>query len=223
VALRGDGKLLSEITWSETVPSDGSRTQPRELQDIWNNIRIGLDESLDFPGTGGPKGGSFKFHRGNDSDASWNKRHCAYWASDVSRLFVWDTHGDQSLSASSITFLGGTPRYIEHIEDPGTGKYWVTISGTTHIADNSGFNYISWSTDGKSANKVVFDDSPTGGFSLDANFPIVMATSSESSILVYPSWVTAGGCNLYIKALGSGTPSDMTVYFQASGYTTEPI
>ncbi len=129
--------------WSESLPSDSSLVvkAPGYARSIWRDITTGLSESLEWPGSGGGSVASqgelklgtskafFDVRSNSSSAASETHRGKFFFASDESRLLVYD---------SSYTIIAGTPFLIEH-ETYFAGTTWVEHFGS-YTTDTGGTN-----------------------------------------------------------------------------------
>ena len=188
------------IAWDETreANDDIVGRAPSRIQSIWSAIAVGLATELYWPGSGGGSqasigelipGGVNTFFAANSavSNSATNLSR-AFISSDETRLIAFESAG---------TYMLGTPRLLEHADVP-VGRAWVSLSGFTEIAGAGTPTSVS----------IDFDSS----FS---TFAGVQITLSEGSFTQSISTETTGGFTAAFSYIGSGSQSDMTLYWDA--------
>ena len=126
-----------------------------------------------------------------------------FFASDTSRLFVYSsTHNGVSLSPS--TQLVGSPQYIEHLTDGGTGT-WVESSGFTAISSASDSYTVSYGN-------IVY-----------AGIPSVLVTSDDTSLSPRVTSVTATNFAVRLRPYDASAAANITLYWSSSGTTSGRI
>ena len=213
------------IVWDELLPSDDSQTDPREVQNIWKAITDALQVSFEFPTSGLAKGGAAKFHTAAAGTTGWTAEHAAQYTSNKTNLHVWDAESGRG-STSSISYLVGSQRFIEHA-DAGEAGSFVQVSGqsfyNTGVAAAS--QQLSYASDGQLAAplaRVYYGGAeetvePFGGIS----YPFVQLSSINTNYLMTMSYISAGGFRAFHKSVETtGTPdSTFTLNFLSSGTT----
>ncbi len=210
---------MATINWLEDNPSSNSKVgdAPGFVRNIWSSTAVGMAESLEWPGSGGGSvasqgelkpGVSRTFSAALDSASSNADTPTflarAFISSEVSRLYVYESDG---------TYRVGTPRLIERSIDsfglPGAGRaeseVWLMQRGSFNATDpdisiiNTSFPII---------------------FSSNATVTVQLALSDLSYTYVVDTWptnTTTGGFQSRLSYFGPGTPSIMTVYWEALG------
>ena len=203
------------LNWKETLPSETSKVgiSPPEIHAHKQAIAQWLGAWLEFPGSGGGsensagvlKAGASRALHGaaslSSNAAMGTNKGKVYFTSDTSRLYVYDSSG---------TYCVGTPRLTEVLTDSDPMFAYVFQSGQSYVASpNDPAKSFSFSKDGVSAKWVEFTTEP-----------IVVAYTSHTSILLGISTVTTGGFTSAASWWGSGNTSAYTVFWRASGYTS---
>jgi len=199
---------MSNIVWNENLPSDASAVglAPDDLQSLWRNLGRGLETSLDWSSGDLQEGKVRTFFAtqsasSNSNDAKLRAR--AFFASDVSRLFVYESNG---------TYLVGTPFFIEEgrREVGGTEAVWVSQSSTTLVAAAGSPSRLT----------IPF---PTAYANILGETPRVMQTISHRSMTVGLSTITRGGFTSIFSYFGPGSQSAFTIHWTAVGRMTGAI
>jgi hypothetical protein len=126
------------IGWSESVPSGTSLVgqEPTHAKSLWTALSTALGTYLFWDGSGGGSAASrgelrpgasrsyFAAASKSSSAATATSLARAFFASDTSRLFVYESAG---------TYLAGTPFCIEHAT-PATQYLYVQQSGETFVS-----------------------------------------------------------------------------------------
>jgi len=126
-----------------------------------------------------------------------------FFASDTSRLFVYNSTSN-GVSLSPSTQLVGSPQYIEHLTDGGTGT-WVESSGFTAISSASGVYAVSYGN-------IVY-----------AGMPVVTATSDDTSLLMRMTSVTSTNFTVRLRPYDDSAAANITLYWSSSGTTSGRI
>ena len=199
MGVKWDGvELMAVSAWSEVVPSGQSLVGvfPTYARSVWNAISQGMSREHFWSGTGGGSDascgdllpGASRAYVGVQSASSAPNSQMtgrAFLASNVSRLFIYDSTG---------TYLTGTSFFDECATTPGngywlrqTGRFVVSSSGTT--TTNFPITYSTTPT----VYLTVFPDAgvqqrvnvgciaSTTGF--DSSFSFIGGTSTLSAIL----------------------------------------
>ena len=138
---------MSNVTWVESVPSNASAVghYPSFAKSIWTSISLGMATEHYWNASGGASdastgellpGGSRAFFAAQSASSAPNSQYSGrlFLASDVSRLFAYDSSG---------TYMVGTPFFQEHVTNPGVG-YWVRQTGSYTTDVTAGFLAITF-------------------------------------------------------------------------------
>jgi hypothetical protein len=194
------------MTWTESVPSGTSNVGdfPSYAKSIWTEISTGMAVEHFFPGSGGGsdasagelKPGASRAYFAAQSLASLPSQGTgrAFLASDTSRLLLF---------TSTRTVLGGTPFFDEVGTSPGEG-YWARAAGSYTTTASSGSTTVSYSVGG-------------GFFSAT---PSVYQTSSNASVLLSRTGLSAITFQSHWSAFAATGGSAFTVYWESLGTAT---
>jgi len=198
---------MTRIIWDENLPSDGSAVglAPDDLQSLWRNLGQGLRTSLEWSSGDLLEGKVRTFLAGQSSSSNstaklWAR---AFFASDTTRLFVYDSTG---------TYLAGTPYVIEEgrREVGGTEAVWVSQSSTTLVAAAGAPVSLT----------IPF---PTAYANILGETPRVMQTISHRSMTIGLSTITRGGFTSIFSYFGPGSQSAFTIHWASVGRMTGAI
>lgn len=192
------------ILWNENLPSDASAVglATRDLPTLWRNLALGLATSFYWPGSGNAsetsigelKAGKVRaFFEAQSASSNSNSDKLlarAFFASDTSRLFVYESNG---------TYLAGTPFYVEHLSNPVAGA-WIVQTGNEEVA--------------AAGAPVTHNTSFTSTY---ASEPYVIQTLSHRTMIGGISVITTGGFTSVFSYFGPGAQSLFTIRWSAVG------
>lgn len=189
---------MPTIGWTEGIPSNASTvgSYPAFIKSVWTAISQGMAVEHYWNGSGGGSDGSTGDLRAGGSRAFVAAQSASsipsqgtgrlFLASDVSRLFAYDSSG---------TFLVGTPFFQEHATSSGTIGYWVRQSGSYTTTQTSGTTTVTY--------PIPYAQTPSIWQTVD-NASWLLTTSGEGAdnFVSRFSALAAGTVVVYWESLG---------------------
>lgn len=195
---------MPTIGWSESVPSNSSQVvqYPTFAKSIWTAISLGMAVEHYWNASGGGSdasigdllpGSSRAFVAAQSASSAPNSQMTGrvFLASDISRLFVYDSSG---------TYMVGTPFFQEHLISSGTG-YWLRQSGSHTTTATTGSTLITFG--------IPYLSTPYVWQTTDNAQWLVGITTIVTGATFTSTWsaLAAGTVNVYWEALGKVSSS----------------
>jgi hypothetical protein len=181
---------VSISTWVETVPSGTSFVGlfPQWAKTMWTAVGVGMGVEHLFEGSGGgasgassgdmrPGGSRAYFDVQSKSSAPGSQQTSRlFLASDVSRLFVYDSTG---------TYMVGTAFGDEAVSDPTTPGMWARLSGSFTTTATSGTTDVTFAVPFTAFPSIVQTINSASGAALTT---IGIVTTSSSTLKFRSVW-----------------------------------